>query len=100
MGTDINETGMQEQRMKLSGDDLFSTPKASWSFSSSDIGHLWHPLDSDCLPVPEMLWSASYSEPLPAVPNTTAHSFHSDPLSDTPSEGCSETSTVMFLHFY
>ena len=66
----------------MSGDDLFSTPKASWSFSNSD-----------CLPVPEMLWSTSYSEPLPAVPNTTTHSFHSEPSPDTPSKGCSETST-------
>ena len=77
----------------MSGDNLFSTPKASWSLSNSDLGHLQHSLDSNCLPVPETLWSTSYSKPLPAVPNTTTHSFHSDPLSNTPSEGCSETST-------
>ena len=40
-----------------------------------------------------MLWSTSYSEPLPAVPNTAMCSSHSNPLPDTPSEGCSETST-------
>ena len=57
----------------MSGDDLFSAPKASWSFFNS---YLQHSLDSDCLPVLEMLWSTSYSEPLPAVPNTTAYSFH------------------------
>ena len=56
----------------LSGDDLFSAPKTSRSFSNSDLGHLWHSSDSDCLPVPETLWSTSYSEPLPAVPNATA----------------------------
>ena len=77
----------------ISGDDLFSTLKASWSFSNSDLRHFWHSLDSDCLPVPETLHSTSYSEPLPAVPNTTVHSLHSDPLSNTPCEDCSETST-------
>ena len=77
----------------LSGDDLFSALKASQSFSNSNLGHLWHSLDSNHLPVPEMLWSTSYSKPLPAVPNTTAHSFHPNPSPDTPSEGCSETST-------
>ena len=77
----------------LSGDNLFSTPKTSRSFSNSDLGHLQHSLDSDHLWVPETLWSTSYSEPLPAVPNTTAHSLHSDPSSNTPSEDYSETST-------
>ena len=77
----------------MSGDDLFSTPKTSWSFSNSDLGHLQHSLDSNCLQVPETLRSTSYSEPLPAIPNTTACSLHSDPSSDTPSEDCSETST-------
>ena len=62
------------------------------SFYNSDLGHLWHSLDSDCLPVPEMLQSTSISEPLPAVPNTTVHSFYSNPSSNTPSEGCSKTS--------
>ena len=33
----------------MSGDDLFSTPKTSWSPSNSDLGYLWHSLDSDCL---------------------------------------------------
>ena len=65
----------------------------SWSLSNSDLRHLWHSSDSDCLQVLETLWSTSYSEPLPAVPNTTAHSFHSNLSPDTPSEGCSETST-------
>ena len=77
----------------MSGDDPFSALKASQSFSNSDLRHLWHSLDSDHLPVPETLWSTSYSEPLPAVPNTTACSFHSDPSPDTPSKGCSKTST-------
>ena len=62
------------------------------SFSNSNLRHLWHALDSNHLPVPEMLQSTSHLEPLPAIPNTTACSFHSNPLSDTPSEGCSETS--------
>ena len=73
-------------------DDLFSAPKLSWSFSNSDLRHLQHPSDSDHLQVLEMLHSTSYSKPLPAVPNATTRSFHSDPLPDTPSEGCSETS--------
>ena len=76
----------------LSGDDLFSAPKTSWSLSNSDLGYLWHSLDSDRLQVPETVWSTSYSEPLPAVPNATACSFHSDPLPDTLSDGCSKTS--------
>ena len=78
------------------GDDLFSAPKASWSsqsFSNSNLGHLWHSLDSDRLRVPETLQSTSHSKPLPVVPNTTTHSLHSDPSSNTPSENCSETST-------
>ena len=69
----------------LSRDDLFSAPKTSQSLSNSDLGHLWHSSDSNCLRVLETLWSTSYSKPLPAVPNATACSFHSD--------GCSETST-------
>ena len=76
----------------LSGDDLFSTPKLSWSSANSDLGHLWHFLDSNCLPVPEMLQRTSYSKPLPAAPNATTCSFHSNPLPDTPSKGCSESS--------
>ena len=62
----------------MSGDDMFSAPKASWSFSNSDLEHLQHSLDCNCLPVLEMLQSTSYSEPLPAVPNTTVHSSHSN----------------------
>ena len=76
----------------LSGDNLFSAPKPSQSFSNSNLRHLQHSLDSDCLPVPETFWSSSYSEPLPATPNTTAHSFHPHTSSNTPSKGCSETS--------
>ena len=79
--------------MHLSGDDLFSTPKTSQSFSNSDLGHLRHSLDSDHLRVLETLWSTSHSEPLPTVPNATACSLHSDPSSDTPSEDFSKTST-------
>ena len=77
----------------LSGDDLFSAPKPSWSSTNSDLRHLWHLSDSDCLQVPETLRSTSYSEPLPVGPNATACSFHSNLLPDTPSEGCFETST-------
>ena len=77
----------------LSGDDLFSAPKTSQSFSNSDLRHLQYSSDSNHLWVPEMLQSTSISEPLPAVPNTTMHSFYSEPLSDTTSEGCSQTST-------
>ena len=81
-------------KLQLSGDNLFSAPKASQSFSNSNLGHLQHSSsDSDRLPVPETLQSTSYSEPLPAVPNTTTCSFHSDPSPDIPSEGCSKTST-------
>ena len=77
----------------MSGDNLFSTLKLSWSSVNSDFGHLQHSLDSDHLQVPETLQSTSYSKPLPAVPNTTACSFHSNLSSNTPSEGCSKTST-------
>ena len=78
-------------RALLSGDDLFSVPKASQSFSNSNLRHLWHSSDSNCLPVPEMLQSSSYSEPLPAVPNTTTCSFHPSTSPDISSKGCSET---------
>ena len=77
----------------MSGDDLFSAPKTSRSLSNSNLEYLWHSSDSDHLQVPEILWSTSYSKPLPAVPNATACSLHSDPLPDTPSDGCSKTST-------
>ena len=50
----------------MSGDNLLSAPKASWSFS--------------------------YSEPLPAIPNTTTCPFHPNTSHDTSSKGCSETS--------
>ena len=84
----------EEQNMILLGDDLFSAPKTSWSFSNSNLRHLWHSSsDSDHLRVPETLWSTSYSEPLPTVPNTTVHSLHSNPSSNTPSKDYSETST-------
>ena len=79
-------------RGTLSGDDLFSAPRTSWSLSNSDLGHLRHSSDSNRLQVLETLQSTSYSEPLPAVPNATARSFHSNPSPDTPSDGCSKTS--------
>ena len=78
--------------MLLSGDDLFSAPKLSRSSANSDLRHLWHLSDSDHLPVPETLQRTSYSKSLPAAPNATACSFHSNPLPDTPSKGCSESS--------
>ena len=82
-----------KKKALLSGDNLFSTPKTSRSFSNSNLGNLRHSLDSDHLRVPETLQSTSHSEPLPTVPNTTAHSLHSNPSSDTPSKDCSKTST-------
>ena len=85
---------MQHARGRvMSGDNPFSTLKTSQSFSNSNLRHLWHSLDSNRLPVPETCWSTSISEPLPTVPNTTVCSFYSNPSSDPPSEGCSETST-------
>ena len=94
VGCDLDLYSVQAElhSLLLSGDDLFSAPKLSWSFANSNLGHLWHSLDSNHLPVPEMLWSTSYSKPLSAVPNTTACSFHSNPSPDTPSKGCSKTS--------
>ena len=77
---------------RLSGNDLFSVPKLSQSSTKSDLRHLQHSSDSDCLQVPETLRSTSYSEPLPVGPNATTCSFHSNLSPDTPSEGCSETS--------
>ena len=77
----------------MSGDDLFSTPKTSQSFSNSNLRHLQHSSDSNHLQVLETLQSTSYSEPLPAVPNTTVHSLHSNPSSNTPSGDYSKTST-------
>ena len=62
----------------MSGDNLFSTPKTSQSFSNSDLRHHQHSSDSDHLQVPETLWSTSYSKSLPAVPNTTVRSLHSN----------------------
>ena len=55
-----------------------------WPQTSSAFFRLWPPLSSG---------DTSYSEPLPAVPNTTTCSLHSDPSSDPPSKCCSETST-------
>ena len=81
----LKNKGSKGFAFKVSGDDLLSTPKLSWSVANSDLGHLRHSSDSDHLPVLEMLQSTSYSEPLPAVPNATACSFHSDPSPDTPS---------------
>ena len=76
----------------MSGDDLFSAPKTSRSPSNSNLRHLWHSSDSNHLRVLETLRSTSYSDPHPAVPNAPAHSFHSDPSIDIPSNGHFETS--------
>ena len=76
----------------MSGDDLFSALKTSQSPSNSNLIYLRHSSDSDRLRVLETLQSTSYSEPLPAVPNATVCSFHSDPSPNIPSNGCSETS--------
>ena len=76
----------------ISGDNLFSAPKLSRSFANSDLRHLQHSLDSDYLLVLGPLQSTSYSKPLPAVPNATTCSFHSNTSPNTPSNGCSETS--------
>ena len=86
------EQELKDLKSHLSGDNLFSTPKTSQSPSNSDLRYLWHSLDSDHLQVPETLQSTSYSKPLPAVPNATVHSSHSDPSPDIPSDGCSKTS--------
>ena len=90
---DIRVNGRNGVPLTLSGDDLFSALKTSQSPSNSDLGYLRHSLDSNCLRVPETLRSTSYSKPLPAVPNATAHSFCSSLSPDTPSKGCSKTST-------
>ena len=74
------------------GDGLFSTLKLSQSFSNSNLRHLWHSSDSNHLPVPETLWSSSYSKSLPAIPNTTMHSFHPHTSPYISSKACSETS--------
>ena len=42
----LEEAEVLEQ---LSGDDLFSAPKTSWSPSNSDLRYLRHSLDSDHL---------------------------------------------------
>ena len=81
-----------DQKDWVLGDDLLSTPKASQSFSNSDLRHPQHSSDSDCLPVPETLQSFSYSKPLPAIPSTTTCSFHSSTSPDTSSKGCYKTS--------
>ena len=77
-----------------SGDDLFSTPKPSRSFDNSDLRHLWHSSDSNHLPVPDMFQSSSYSEPLPAIHNTTMHSLHHSTSPNISFEGCSKTSAA------
>ena len=87
-----NDNTVKDMTPFLSGDDLFSAPKTSQSLSNSDLGHLRHSSDSDRLRVPETLWSTSYSDPHPAVPNAPAHSSHSDPSTDIASDGHSETS--------
>ena len=74
------------------GMTCFPLQKLSQNSTNSDLRHLRHLSDSNHLRVPETLWSTSYSKPLPAGPNATAHSFHSNLSPDTPSEGCSETS--------
>ena len=76
----------------LSWDDLFSALKPSQSFSNSNLGHLQHSLDSNCLSVPDMFQSSSYSEPLLAIHNTTMCSLHHSTSPDISSEGCSKTS--------
>ena len=92
LGTQMFRKGATHKlKPSLSGDNLFSAPKVSWSFSNSDLRHLWHSLDSDHLPVPETLWSSSYSEPLPAVPNTTTHSSHPSTSPNISSKGFSKT---------
>ena len=75
------------------GDDLLSILKVSWSFPNSVLWHLWSPLDTDLLPVPETLQSSSYSESLPVISSTVTCSFHPNTSSDTSSEGSSETYT-------
>ena len=55
----------------VSGDDLFFAPKLSRNFANSNLRYLQHSSDSNHLLVLEMLWSTSYSKPLPTVPNTT-----------------------------
>ena len=82
----------------MSGDDLFSALKPSWSFSNSDLRCFQHSLDPNCFLVPETLWSSYYSDPLPAAPNTTMHSLHPSTSPNTSSKGCSKTSTFSKGH--
>ena len=77
----------------LSGDDLLFTSKVSQSFSNSNLQHLQSSSNPNFPPVPELLWSCSYSEPLPAISNAATHPFHPDISANTSSEGSSETST-------
>ena len=90
----IADSMTRSSQRHLSGDNLLSTPKVSWSFSNSNLQHLWDSLDSDLLLVPETLCSSSYSKPLPAISNTTMHSFHPSTSPNTSSKGCSETPTT------
>ena len=87
----FTERGIRQRY--LSGDDLFSPLKASWSFPNSNLRQLWHPLNSDHVPVPETVRGFSYSEPLRAIPITTTCSFHPSISPNTSSKGCSKTST-------
>ena len=48
VGGEVNDTSGADE-MGVSGDDLFSTLKTSWSLSNSNLRHLWHSLDSDHL---------------------------------------------------
>ena len=77
----------------LLGDNLLFTPKVSQSFSNSDLWHLQSSPNSDLPPVPETLWSSSYSEPLPAISNAAMCPFHPNTSANTSSEGSSKTPT-------
>ena len=85
-----HSTASSQPTPLLSEDDLISTLKPSWSFSNSDLRHLWHSSDSNCLPVPETFQSSSDSKPLPAIYNTTT--FHPSTSPNISSKGCSKTS--------
>ena len=50
----------------------------------------WYDSLYDCW----LFYNTSYSEPLPAICNTTMHSFHHSTSPDISSEGCSETSAT------
>ena len=99
LGHVIDDNGIHTELDKIcgksgnvSGDDLFSALKLSWSFSNSDLRHLQHSSDSDHLPVPETLWSSSYSKSLLVIPNTPMCSFHPSTSPNISSKACSKTS--------